>query len=71
MAQFGGQMTTLPWDTEMVEGQTFGQFMQDQALELATLHALLRQMAQEENLTPDPAVAADVESQYVNMVMQA
>lgn len=71
LAQFGGQMTTLPWDTEMVEGQTFGQFMQDQALELATLHALLRQMAQEENLTPDPAVAADVESQYVNMVMQA
>lgn len=71
LAQFGGQMTTLPWDTEMVEGQTFGQFMQDQALELATLHALLRQMAQEENLTPDPAVAADVESQYVNMIMQA
>ena len=71
LAPFGGQMTTLPWDTEMVEGQTFGQFMQDQALELATLHALLRQMAQEENLTPDPAVAADVESQYVNMIMQA
>ena len=71
LAQFGGQMTTLPWDTEMTEGQTFGQFMQDQALELATLHALLRQMAQEENLTPDPAVAADVESQYVNMIMQA
>ncbi len=71
LAQFGGQMTTLPWDTEMVEGQTFGQFMQDQALELATLHTLLRQMAQEESLTPDPAVAAEVESQYVNMIMQA
>ena len=71
LGQFGGQMTTLPWDTEMTEGQTFGQFMEDQALEIATLHALLRQLGQAENLTPDPAVAADVNDQYVNMITQA
>lgn len=71
LAQFGGQMTTLPWDTEMTEGQTFGQFMEDQALEIATLHALLRQLGQAENLTPDPAVASDVNDQYVNMITQA
>lgn len=71
LSQFGGQMTTLPWDTEMTEGQTFGQFMEDQALELATLHALLRQMGQAEGLTPDPSVASGAEADYVDLVLQA
>lgn len=71
LSQFGGQMTTLPWDTEMTEGQTFSQFMEDQALELATLHTLLRQMGQAEGLTPDPSVASEAEADYVDLVLQA
>lgn len=71
LSQFGGQMTTLPWDTEMAEGVTFGQYMLDQALDAAVLHSLLREMAGQEGLTPDPSVASGVESDYVNMVLQA
>lgn len=71
LSQFGGQMTTLPWDTEMTEGVTFGQYMLDQALDAAVLHGLLRELAGQEGLTPDPSVASGVESDYVNMVLQA
>ena len=41
--QFGGQMTTLPWDVQMTDdGLTFGQYMLDQATEIAVFHAMLR-----------------------------
>ena len=71
LGQFGGQMTTLPWDTEMSEGLTFGQYMLDQAMDGAVLHCLLRELARQENLTPDPAVATEVDKQYADMVIQA
>lgn len=71
LSQFGGQMTSLPWDTEMTEGVTFGQYMLDQALNDAVLHCILREMAGQESLTPDPSIASGVESDYVNMVLQA
>lgn len=71
LSQFGGQMTSLPWDTEMTEGVTFGQYMLDQALDAAVLHALLRETAGQDSLTPDPSIASGVESDYVNMVLQA
>lgn len=68
---FGGQMTTLPWDTEMSDGLTFGQYMLDQATEIAVFHAMLRELARQEGLTPDPSVAADMDMQYADMVVQA
>lgn len=71
LSQFGGQMTTLPWDTEMTEGVTFGQYMLDQALDDAVLHALLRELAGQEGLTPDPSVASGLDADYVDMVLQA
>lgn len=71
LSQFGGQMTTLPWDTEMTEGVTFGQYMLDQALDDAALHALLRELAGQEGLTPDPSIASGVDADYVDMVLQA
>lgn len=71
LSQFGGQMTTLPWDTEMTEGVTFGQYMLDQALDAAVLHASLRELAGQEGLTPDPSVASGLEADYVDMVLQA
>ena len=67
---FGGQMTTLPWDTEMSDGLTFGQYMLDNALD-AALHCMLRELARQENLTPDPDVATQVDKQYAAMVVQA
>lgn len=71
LSQFGGQMTTLPWDSEMTEGVTFGQYMLDQALDAAVLHALLRELAGQEGITPDPSVASGLEADYVDMVLQA
>ncbi|MCI9672516.1 MAG: hypothetical protein HFF49_13440 [Lawsonibacter sp.] len=68
---FGGQMTTLPWDTEMSDGLTFGQYMLDDALDAAALHCMLRELARQENLTPDPEVATQVDKQYADMVVQA
>lgn len=68
---FGGQMTTLPWDTEMSDGLTFGQYMLDNALDAAALHCMLRELARQENLTPDPDVATQVDKQYADMVVQA
>lgn len=70
LSQFGGQMTTLPWDTEMSEGVTFGQYMLDQALDAAVLHALLRELAGQEGITPDPSIASGLEADYVDMVLQ-
>ena len=68
LSQFGGQMTTLPWDTEMTEGVTIGQYMLDQALDAAVLHALLRELAGQESLTPDPSIASGLDSDYAAMV---
>lgn len=70
LSQFGGQMTTLPWDTEMSDGLTFGQYMLDQAMDMASFHAVLRALAGQENLTPDPAVASDLDQEYADMVVQ-
>ena len=70
--QFGGQMTTLPWDVQMTDdGLTFGQYMLDQATEIAVFHVMLRELARQEGLTPDPSVAADMDMQYADMVVQA
>ena len=71
LAPFGGQMTTLPWDTEMSDGLTFGQYMLDNALDAAALHCMLRELARQENLSPDPKVATQVDKQYADMVVQA
>lgn len=68
---FGGQMTTLPWDTEMSDNLTFGQYMLDNALDAAALHCMLRELARQENLSPDPKVATQVDKQYADMVVQA
>ena len=71
LSQFGGQMTTLPWDTEMTEGVTFAQYMLDQALDAAVLHCSIREMAKQDGLTPDPSVASELEAEYLDMVIQA
>ena len=71
LSQFGGQMSTLPWDTEMSDGLTFGQYMSGQALDVAGYHAALAGMAREEGLTPDPSVAADTDQYYADLVAQA
>ncbi len=71
LSQFGGQMTTLPWDTEMSEGVTFGRYMLDQALDVAVLHCTLREMARQEGVSPDPSIASELDAEYVNMVLQA
>lgn len=71
LTQFGGQMTTLPWDAEMGDGVTFGQYMMNQALDVAVFYCTLWQLAQSEGITPDPSVAADTDQKYADMVMQA
>lgn len=71
LSQFGGQMTALPWDTEMTEGVTFAQYMLDQALDAAVLHCSLREMARQDGLTPDPSIASGLEAEYLDMVIQA
>lgn len=71
LSQFGGQMTALPWDTEITEGVTFAQYMLDQALDAAVLHCSLREMARQDGLTPDPSIASGLEAEYLDMVIQA
>lgn len=71
LSQFGGQMTALPWDTEITEGVTFAQYMLDQALDAAVLHCSLREMAGQDGLTPDPSIAPKLEAEYLDMVIQA
>lgn len=68
-AQFGGQIT-LPWDTEMSEGLTFGQYMQDQAMDVSVFYAALREMAGQEGLTPDAALTGEIEQQFTDMAAQ-
>lgn len=69
--QFGGQMTTLPWDTEMSEGLTFGQYMLDQAMDAVVIHCVLRELARQESITPDPEIAKEQDKIYADMVIQA
>ena len=70
LSQFGGQMTTLPWDTEMSAGLTFGQYMLDRAMEYTSFYFVLRDLAGREGLTPSPEVATDVDKYYADMVLQ-
>ena len=67
LSQFGGAMSTLPWDVEMAEGLTFGQYMLDQAADTAVLYSMLRQMAQAEGLSTDSSGAID---EYADLVLQ-
>lgn len=71
LSQFGGQVTALPWDTEMTEGVTFAQYMLDQALDAAVLHCSLREMAEQDGLTPTPSIASELEAEYLDLVIQA
>ena len=71
LSQFGGQMPTLPWDTEMTDGLTFGQSMSDQALDVAAYYCAVAQLAQQEGLSPDPSVASDTDQYYADLVIQA
>lgn len=70
LERFGGQMTTLPWDSQMSEELTFGEYMLDEAMDLAALHCVLRELARQENITPDPSIAADLGKQYTNLIIQ-
>lgn len=71
LAQFGGQMSTLPWDAEMSEGLTFAQFMSDQALDVAASYCVTAGLARQEGLSPSPSVAADTDQYYADLVIQA
>lgn len=71
LSQFGGQMTTLPWTSEMSDGVTFSQYMLDQAMDGTVFHTLLRELARQEGLTPAPSIASDPDKEYVNMIVQA
>ena len=71
LSQFNGQVTTLPWDTEMGDSLTFGQYMLDQAMDVTVFYAVTRQMAQADGLTPDPSVASDTDQYYADLVFQA
>ena len=71
LAQFNGQMSTLPWDTKMDGESTFAQVLLDQAAENAVFYAMLRQTALDEGLTPDASIAAEVDKQHTNLVLQA
>lgn len=70
LSQFGGMLSTLPWDTEMAEGLTLGQYMLDIAADMAVFHSTLRQLAQSEGLSPDPSRISDLDSEYADLVLQ-
>lgn len=71
LAQFGGQMNTLPWDSAMSDEFTFGQYMLNEATEVAVYYNTLSAMARQEGITPDPAVAAEADQYYADLVVQA
>lgn len=71
LSQFGGAMTSLPWDTEMMDGLTFGQYFLEQAADIAVFHSALRQLAQTEGLSPDPSIAPQMYDDYAEMVIRA
>lgn len=71
LAPFGGQMNTLPWDSEMAEGLTFGQSMGEEALDVASYYCVMKKAAQDAGIAPDPGVAATVDQQYADLVVQA
>lgn len=71
LSQFGGQMSTLPWDTEISDGLTFGQSMSDQALDVAASYCAVAELARQEGLAPDPSVASEIDQYYADLVMQA
>lgn len=64
------RVSAPPWEMEIFEGVTFGQYVLDQALDAAVLHCTLREMARQEGITPDPAIASGQESEYTDMVLQ-
>lgn len=71
LSLFGGQMNTLPWDSEMAEGLTFGQSMGEEALDVASYYCVMKKAAQDAGIAPDPGVAATVDQQYADLVVQA
>lgn len=71
LSQSGGAAFTLPWDTEVEKGLTFGRLIMDQAADMAVFHATLRQLAQAEGLSPDPSIVSDMNEEYANRVIQA
>lgn len=43
----------------------------DNALDVAAFHCTLRLMAQQENLTPDPSIAQEMEQEYASLIEEA
>lgn len=70
LSQFGGTVSTLPWDTEVAEGLTLGQSIQDMAADMAVFHGTLRRLAQAEGLSPDPSRVSDLDTEYSELVSQ-
>lgn len=70
LSVLGGSVSTLPWDTEMMDGLTFGQYFLEQAADIAVFHSALRQLAQAEGLSPDPSIAAGVSDEFAEMAAQ-
>ena len=70
LSQYGGMLSTLPWDTEVAEGLTLGQSLLDMAADMAVFHGTLRRLAQEEGLSPDPARASEMDAEYSDLVSQ-
>ena len=70
LSQFGGQMTTLPWDSMIDETTTMGQYMLDQAVDAAAYYRTIRLLAGEKSLSPDPEAAAGVDQEFGDMAAQ-
>lgn len=67
----GGQLVDLPWDAAVSDSLTLGQMLVDKAMETTVAHCLLRRMAEDEGISPDPSISSDLSKEYVNLVVQA
>ena len=55
----------------MTEGQTFGQYVMDEAMNVTTYYRTLREMSRQMDITPDPSIASVLDKQYTDMILQA
>ena len=66
----GSNLTTIPWDADL-GGVSMGDYIKDEALEVALFHVLLHAQAREAGLSPDPALAEELNRQFTEAAAQA
>lgn len=68
LAQYGGYLTDLPWDTDIGDGTTLADQMKKDALDAAAFYALVPVLAEKEGLSVPQETLDEMNSQHQQIV---